>query len=160
MFFDVGTAAAVSSSINIFGLPLSDFINSIIALFAVLGFITSVWISIKSLKHAKNLHLYNERFKVITYLLDFSFIEKPSPEELIEVLQNLKKALFLFKNHKELNLVCNQLVDFYNENKPLPDYIKRYKKALIKEDTAITIENAFLNHYRLCVMKQGKDVIW
>ncbi len=159
VLLDEITAKVADGGFSIFGMSTSDSINMIIAIVAVFGFITSMIVSIYTLRHTKNLHLINDRRDVLLALLDFTHIAEPSLENLLDFATTTKKLLTLFKNNEKTFISCMQLNAFYHENKSLPDYTKQYKKAMKRADKEINIKNAFIYHCQHQIVKIGKNII-
>lgn len=132
-----GDALAATGNIEVLGLPLSDFINAVIASVAVVGFIVSFIISILSLRQNREFFLkqndldqFEKRYEVFDWffhhLLTKEMIsgeKKLSTEEINNILFKTMQAQLLYKAKYRADIckIGSDLFDYYS-GKPFPDY--------------------------------------
>ena len=136
-----------------FGLSPSDTINSIIAVFAALGFIASLTISIVSLKQTQNalkkqtnISLFDQRLEVYKYFAIFftnEYLLLQPPKDTQEFYFNVLKVYSLFPDSKELFVILTKLCDHYLNDKPFPYGSSIGTEKQKREEIRLNIKKGF-----------------
>ncbi len=120
--------------------------NIVIAIVAVVGFITSLIISIitlnitrKQYKKQNDISLFEKKYNLIFYFICHFSSEKElfiKPDKMEEYSYNIALFKMLFPEENELYDLLVDLYFFYIENKSIPDYTKKYKGTKAKNNEA------------------------
>jgi hypothetical protein len=137
--------------------------NFVLAVVAVAGFISSLVISIYTLRQSNKLFkkqsdisLFEKRYEVLTDAMEFLINENYLKEEYHAKVGNVRlKLLFIFDKDvaKDLLKLCDDLFALYNHKVPLPDYISRYKDRLVNDGLEVNQHNALMVHGLECLKK-------
>ncbi len=153
----ISTTAITDSHFSLFGMNTSDSINMIIAVVAVLGFISSIIISVLTLRKNNTISFFEQRYGLIMYLIDVFSNDVTAISDIETYRHNSFKFLSLFTHNKRLEKLLLSVLKYHTENEPLTDYTSRYKKKLLEhgfeEDDN---SQAAFYHFMNCLKKYEK----
>lgn len=111
---------------SLFGLDTNNSINLIIAVVAVLGFLFSIFISLKSLKKQVEISLLDKRISVLAYFFNFfsRFDDLKTEHFDIEYEEKIMQLKLMFPDSRHLYEACvNARGYFKYDLEEIDDYI-------------------------------------